>query len=172
MHFLSLALPFFLFRSLLFHLLQVIVNVLGVVQFLSSEIPLEEGSFESVAELDFFVFDHGAFAGGALEVLESIDSAVVLAPVLFVPLDADPQLVLAAGRHSLVLQFSKIPDYSCAVVEEDLPAHQLFSVCEVVCFESFGLCLKIEGLDLVQIFLLLGSGGCLERICGHGDGGF
>jgi hypothetical protein len=155
-HFLSLALPFFLFRSLLFHLLQVIVNVLGVVQFLSSEIAFEEGSFESVAELDFFVLDHGAFAGGALEVLESIDSAVVFAPVLFVPLDADPQLVLAAGRHSLVLQLSKIPDYSCAVVEEDLPAHQLFSVCEVVCFESFGLCLKIEGLDLVQIFLLLG----------------
>ena len=112
MNFLSLALPFFLFRSLLFHLLQVIVNVLGVVQFLSSEIPFEESGFESVAELDFFVLDHGTFAGSALEVLESIDSAVVFAPVLFFPLDADPQIVLSAGRHSLVLQLSKKPDYS------------------------------------------------------------
>ena len=71
-----------------------------------------------------------------------------------------------------MLQFSEVSDYSCAVVEEDLPADQLFSVGEVVCFESFSLCFEVEGLELVQVFLLLVEGGCFECVGAHGDAAF
>lgn len=61
------------------------------------------------------------------EVTVAVHGAVVLAPSRLVPFDTDPQLSTALGL-ALVLQLPEIPDSPAAVVEEHLPANELFLV--------------------------------------------
>lgn len=78
------------FFEFLFDLLQVIVDILGVMQLFCSEIPFEQSSFQPIPELDLLVFYHRALIGRTAEVLEVIHSAIMLSPVDLVPLNTDP----------------------------------------------------------------------------------
>lgn len=78
------------FLQFLLDLLQVIVDILGVMQLFCSEIPLKKGSFQSIPKLYLLVFDHGALIGRTLKVLEAIHSTIMLSPVGLVPLNTDP----------------------------------------------------------------------------------
>lgn len=85
-----LAILLISFLEFLFDLFQVIVDILGVMQLFCSEIPLEQGSFQPIAELYLLVFDHGALIGRTDEVLETIDSTIMFSPIGLVPLNANP----------------------------------------------------------------------------------
>lgn len=78
------------FLEFLLDQLQVIVDILGVMQLFCSEIPFEQGSFQSIPEFYLLVFDHGALVGRTGEVSEAIDSTIMLSPVGLVPLNTDP----------------------------------------------------------------------------------
>jgi hypothetical protein len=94
----------------------------------------------------------------------AVDSAVVFSSVLLLPLHADPQFSLAVGRFAIVDEGTEIPDYSCRVVEEDLPAYELMLVLLVVVLETFCFCFEVVGLGLSMVLL---EGLCLGLRCGR-----
>lgn len=142
------------FLEFLLDLLQIIVDILGVMQLFCSEIPLKQGSFQSIPKLYLLVFDHGALIGRTLEVLEAIDSTIMLSPVGLVPLNTDPKLVLAVSRKTLMLQLAKVPHNSTTVVEENLPSDQFLLAGQVVLLQSLCLSLKVKRLHLIHTLLL------------------
>lgn len=84
-------------------LFEVIIYILGMMQFLCSEVTFEKGSFHSIPEFYLLVFDHRTLIGRTGEVLESIDSTIMLASVCLVPLNTNPEFILAVCWDALVL---------------------------------------------------------------------
>ena len=77
---------FFIFLLELFFIgFQTFVDIFGLVQFFSTEVSLKEGCFEFVAELDLFVFDHGAIFLITGKILIAIDSSIMLSPAILIP---------------------------------------------------------------------------------------
>ena len=72
--------------------------------------------------------------GRAFEVLMALDSAVVFASALFLPLNAHPELIVGKMENR-----SEVAYDGWIVVEEYFAAYQGFLMFKIVCFEAFGL---------------------------------
>jgi len=144
--------------DLLLYLLEVVVDIFGVVQLLQPEVPFKEGYLQPVTEFYLLVFQQGPLVFSTLEVLVPVYSTVVLAPVHLGPLYADPGLVLRALRLAWVEEGAEVPDYACGVVEEHLPAWEFLLVREVVGFEPLGLGFEVVAFGEALV-LLEGVGG-------------
>ena len=110
---LGLFLPFFFMLEVLFDLLDVVVDVLGMVEFLNSEVSFEEGNLQPIAELYFLILDERALFVFTMEVAVAVDCTVVFSSIDFLPFHTYPQLSFAAGRLSLMDQGSEVSDGAC-----------------------------------------------------------
>lgn len=110
---LGLFLPFFFMLEVLFDLLDVVVDVLGMVEFLNSEVSFEQGNLQPIAELYFLILDERALFVFTMEVVVAVDCTVVFSSIYFLPFHTYPQLSFAAGRFSLMDQGSEVSDGAC-----------------------------------------------------------
>ncbi len=118
------------------------------------EVSFEEGSLEPVAKLYLLILDHRTLERRALEVLESLDSTIVLASTDVLPFDTNPNLLIIFG--TLMFELAYISDDTGTVVEKDSSGDKVLEVValDVEFLESFGLRLEIVVLLLLGLGLL------------------
>jgi len=78
---LGLFLPFFFMLEVLFDLLDVVVDVLGMVEFLNSEVSFEQGNLQPIAKLYFLILDERALFVFTMEVAVAVDCTVVFSSI-------------------------------------------------------------------------------------------
>lgn len=98
-------------------LFEIIIDILGVMKFFCSEISFEKCSFQSIAKLNLFVFDHGAHIVRAREVLIAVHCSVVFSSIQIIPFNTNPQLILGSRRFPRMQERSEISHDSCAIIE-------------------------------------------------------
>lgn len=125
---------FVLLLHLTFYGLESLEYILGMVQFLSLEIPPEERSLQLISKLDLIKLDQGPTVVLTTEIGVAGDRAIMFAPAILIPLQPHPQLLLTVGRTTLVGQSPHVPHCARAVIEYYPTVHQLGGMGRVVRF--------------------------------------
>lgn len=163
------CLIFFFLNDLFFEHFEFFIDVSGMVHFFGLEIPFEESSFKPISKLNLLVLNHGALVDSTLEVLVSLDSAVMLSSANILPLDSNPDLSVVLSPF--VLELTNISNDAGTVVEEDSPGDEGLEIngVGIKLLEAFCFGLKVVVL-LLRRFWLLGfegqSAGNVFGMCG------
>ena len=156
--------------DLLLYLLQIVIDIFGMMQLLQFEISLEESNLQSVTEFNLLVFQEGTLIFGTFEVLVAVDRPVVFPSVDLFPLYPDPRLIFRILRFALMDKRTKISNNSRRIVEKNFPTNKFLLVGKVIRLQSFSLRLKVISFVDPLVFLEraigvgLGWVGCVSHI--------